>query len=294
MEPRISPRFDAALNAPLFTIAGTEITLFTLIAVTLVTVIGFWVARLASLGTGRAMRARGIEDIGTIAAARRIVQYLITLVVLGIGLQTVGINLTALFAAGAFFAIAVGFAVQNIAQNFVAGMILLGDRTIRTGDVLEVEGRIVVVTRMGLRATVARTRDEEDLIIPNSVLVQNTVTNYTLIDRNYRIRAEVGVAYDSDLDLVTRVLTDVALAMEWRVPEFEPRVLLAGFGASSIDFQVHLWIADPWIARRRTSELNMAIWRAFRHSGVTIAFPQLDLHLDPPVTTALQRLARTG
>jgi potassium-dependent mechanosensitive channel len=295
MDPQqIAEQTHSVINSRLFAISGTPITLVTLLAVIAVLLIGLWVSRLASIGVVGAMRARGVSDIGTLALAKRLVHYFILIIVLGIGLQTIGIDLTVLLAAGAFFAIAAGFAMQNIAQNFVSGFILMADRTIRTGDVLSVEGRLVTVTRMGLRATVARTRDEEDLIVPNSVLVQNTVTNYTLRDRNYRIRTVVGVTYSSDLDQVMRVLEQVAVGLEWRQPTFDPRVLLVEFGSSSINFEVNVWIADPWISRRRMSELNMEIWRAFRAESIVIAFPQLDVHFDPPLTESFTRLARAG
>jgi small-conductance mechanosensitive channel len=282
---------DSILNVPLFTIAGTGVTATTLLVLLFVVAAGFWLARLVAAGSARALRARGVTDVGTVAAVRRIAQYLILLVVLAIGLQTIGINLNALFAAGAFFAIAAGFAMQNVAQNFVAGLILLADRTIRIGDVLEVEGRVVIVTSMGMRATVARTRDEEDLIIPNSILVQNTVTNFTLRDRNYRIKAAIGVTYGSDLERVLQVLDEAARSLDWKLADYDPRILLVGFGDSSVDFEVHVWIGDPWVARRRTSQLYLAVWNALRAHGIVIAFPQLDVHFDRPVDDALRNLA---
>jgi small-conductance mechanosensitive channel len=295
MDPTgIAAQLDRILNSRLFVIADTPITLVTLLVVLVVFLVGLWVARLTAIGIERAMHARGVTDIATLALTKRLIYYFALLIVFGVALQTVGLDLTALFAAGAFFAIAAGFAMQNIAQNFVAGFILMVDRTIKTGDVLLVEGNLVTVTHMGLRATVARTRDEEDIIIPNSVLVQNTVTNYTLRDRNYRIRTTVGVTYDSDMDLVMRVLEEVAVGLEWREPAFEPRVLLAEFGDSAVNFEVNVWISDPWISRRRASELNIAIWHAFRAKGIVIAFPQLDVHFDRPVMDSFGRLARAG
>jgi potassium-dependent mechanosensitive channel len=291
---RITEQADRILNTQLFAISGTPVTAVTLLAILAVMLIGWWFARVASVGVHRAMRARGVTDIGTLELTKRLVRYVILLLVLGVGLQTVGLDLTVLFAAGAFFAIAAGFAMQNIAQNFVAGFILMADRTIRTGDVLNVEGRVVTVTHMGLRATIARTRDEEDLVIPNSVLVQNTVTNYTLRDRNYRIRALVGVTYDSDMDQVMRVLGEAAGTLPWRVAEFEPRVLLTEFGDSSVNFEVNVWTTDPWASRRLASQLNLQIWRAFHEHGIVIAFPQLDLHLDAPVSDSLSRLSKIG
>ena len=169
--------------------------------------------------------------------------------------------------------------MQNLAQNFVAGIILMTERTIKPGDVLKVDGTVVRVTRLGLRATVARSRDEEDIIIPNSVLVQNTVTNYTLRDSIMRIRANVGVSYASDITLVTRVLHDAASDLPERVAEIEPVVLLTGFGESSVNFEVSAWVSDPWLALRILSTLHESIWWGLKANGVTIPFPQRDIHL---------------
>jgi len=143
----------------------------------------------------------------------------VTYAVVAIGvvaaLGTLGVNLAALVAAGAFFAVALGFAMKNIAENFVGGIILLTERTIKPGDILEVEGRVVRVTRMGLRATVARSRDDEDVIIPNAALVTNTVTNYTLRDPLYRLRTTVGVSYGSDIALVMQTLRAALAGAGW-------------------------------------------------------------------------------
>jgi small-conductance mechanosensitive channel len=91
-----------------------------------------------------------------------------------------------------------------------------------------------------------------------------------------------------------QVLEEVTTSLEWRLPSFEPRVLLVEFGDSSINFEVNVWLPDPWISRLRLSELNLAIWRAFRERKIVIAFPQLDVHFDPPVTESIRKLARVG
>lgn len=272
---------DRLLNTPLVTISGTPITLTTVGVFLLILLATWWLSRVAQRGTRRALGRRPDADPATIAVSARLVHYAVLIIGLGIGLQTIGINLGALFAAGAFFAIALGFAMQNVAQNFVAGVILLTERTIKPGDVLQVEGSVVKVTHMGMRATVARSRDEEDLIIPNSLLVQNTVTNYTLRDSFFRVRATVGVAYESDLPLVMRILREAAVAIPGRAAEHEPLVLLTGFGESSVDFEVSIWVPDPWNARRMLSDLNEAIWATLARNGVRIPFPQRDVHVDP-------------
>ena len=202
-------------------------------------------------------------------------------------MNTLGINLTALFAAGAVFAVAIGFAMQNISQNFVSGVILLLERAIKPGDVLEVEGRIVRVRDMGIRATIGRTMDEEDIIIPNSQLVASPVKNYTLKDSLYRLRTVVGVVYSSDMARVRQVLERTAQELDWKSTHQPPRILMKEFGDSSVNFEVSLWIEDPWTMQQRRNELNEAVWWALKDAGITIAFPQLDVHFDPQVVGSL-------
>jgi small-conductance mechanosensitive channel len=283
-------KFESGLfDAPLFHLAGTPITVATLVAFALILVTTWIVSKLVRNALGRALRLRKVKDEATLEVFQRLTHYVIVILGLGVGLQTVGIDLSALFAAGALFAVGLGFAMQNIMQNFVSGVILLTERSIKPGDVLHVEGRFVRVQHLGIRATVARTLDEEEIIVPNSVIVQSTVTNFTLRDSVYRLRCTVGVIYGADMREVRRTLERAAREIPWRIPDQEPVVLLAGFGASSVDWEVSVWIDDPWTVRRRKSDLNEVIWWALKESGVPIAFPQVDVHFDEPVMQALRR-----
>jgi small-conductance mechanosensitive channel len=291
---RIFAIVDGVLNRTLFTLSGREVTAVTLVVFVSVVALSFWVSSIVQRAVTRAYRFRGMTDSGMIGITNRLVHYLIIAIGLGVGLQTLGLDLGALFAAGAFFAVAIGFAMQNVAQNFVSGVILLAERTIKNGDVLEVEGHVVRVTRMGLRATVARTRDEEDIIIPNSILAQSSVTNYTLRDPIYRLKAMVGVTYDSDMGEVMRVLLEAAKGVEARDQGRSPAVLMTEFGDNSVNFEVHVWTHDPWAARTGASMLNQSIWWALKEAGITIAFPQMDVHFDPPVVESLHALRPAG
>jgi small-conductance mechanosensitive channel len=274
------------LDYRLFTLGDSVVRVSTVIVLVLILIVAYWASRGVQRGIRRVLRTRGVVDPGTTELALKLVHYAIMALAIAVGLQTVGIELAALFAAGAIFAIAVGFAMQNIAENFVSGLILVGERSIKPGDVLEVEGRVVRVVRMGIRSTVARTRDDEDLIIPNSKLVADTVKNYTLRDSIYRIRCQVGVAYGSDPQRTRTVLKAAAEGLAWRDPEREPQVVLTEFGDSSVNFEVRVWVSDPWGATALQSELNEAVWYALAEAGLTIAFPQLDVHFDPGIGTA--------
>ena len=179
----------------LLAISGTSVTVSTLLFAAGLFLGTLWVSRLIRRAVGHWTRQRGVGDEGAIETVQRLIHYVILIVGLGLVLEMIGIDLTTLFAAGAIVAVGLGLAMQNIVQNFVSGVILLIERTITPTDILEVEGTVVRVTSMGIRATVARTRDEEELIVPNSALVQSTAKNYTLRDASFRIRTRVGVAY---------------------------------------------------------------------------------------------------
>lgn len=278
------------LDLHLFTIGDTRVTSATLVSILLVLLVTLWVSRLAQRGVGRLLRFGGVTDRGSLGLAQSLAHYVTLAVGIGIALHTAGINLATLFAAGAIFAVAVGFATQNIFENFASGMILLGERTIKPGDILEVEGRMVEVQHMGFRSTIVRSRDEEELILPNSVLVQSTVKNFTLKDRIYRLRTTVGVLYSSDMREVRRTLERAAGELAWREAHQEPVVLLREFSNSAVTWEVSIWVGDPWRRDLNRSELNEAIWWALQQQGITIAFPQVDVHFDPPVTESLAAL----
>lgn len=289
--PQFTDAIFGLLNFSLFKIADTPISLMTVAIVTVVMMVSSWVSRMVQGGVRQtaALQLGSRVNPATVKAFERLIHYLILMLGLGVGLQTAGVNLSALFAAGAVFAVGLGFAMQNIAQNFVSGIIVMVERVIRPGDVLELEGQVVRVEEMGIRSTVVRTLSDEFLIVPNASLAQNTIKNYTLRKPALRIRAMVGVAYESDLRAVRQALLAAASRVEGQVAGQEPIALLRDFGASSVDFELSIWIGDPWSRDRRTSELRDAIWWALKEHGITIAFPQLDIHVDAPLMQALSR-----
>ena len=247
------------------------------------------IAKIIDRALIRMLTARtGIEP-GTIGLFTRLAHYSVMAVGIGIAIHTMGINLTALFAAGAFLAVAVGFATQNITQNLASGVILLLERSIKQDDVLEIDGQLMRVVRLGTRATVARTWDEEELIVPNSYLVQSLVRNLTLSNKRRRVRTNVGVLYSSDMELVEKTLREAAKSLPEIDPDSEPGIFLTEFGDNSVNFQVAVLVRDPWFTLRHRSNLNKKIWWALKEAGITIAFPQLDVHLDEPVVRAMEK-----
>ena len=266
-------------------------TVTTLLTAGCIVFFSYLLSRGVRAGLQRFFARGGITPSGEVGAIERLAHYAIVLMGIMVALRTTGIKLDALFTAGAVFAVGFGFAMQNIAQNFVSGVILLFERTIKPGDVIEVGGQIVKVQQMSIRATIVRTLDEEDVIVPNSSLVQSNVKNFTLEDNIYRVRVTVGVSYSADVRAVTVLLEQCARSMDYREPGYEPRVLLLNFGPSALEFEASVWMRDPWNHRIASSKLREAIWYAFKERQIALAFPQLDLHFDPPLAESLRLLA---
>ena len=278
----------AVITEELFHIGEKGVSLLTL-AYMVLTFVGMltvsWVLR---LGLRRALRRGKMEAAGgDQGVADRLIHYGFILVGIALAMQTAGIKLTAVFAAGAVFAVGFGFAMQNIAQNFVSGIILLIERTIKPGDVLEIGGAIVKVMKMSIRATIVRTLDDEDIIVPNSTLVQSNVKNYTLEDNLYRVKVVVGVSYDSDLKLVREVLEKTTGDVPWRDRNYPPRVLLLNFGHSAVEYETSAWMHEPFNYRIASSDLREAIWVAFKRANIVIAYPQIDVHFPQAVAQNL-------
>jgi small-conductance mechanosensitive channel len=270
----------AVVTEELFRVGDTAVSFFTLGSMLLTFLCMLGLSWLVRLGIRRALRRGSIEAAGgDLGVADRLLHYGFILFGLAAALHIAGIKLGTVFAAGAVFAVGIGFAMQNIAQNFVSGIILLIERTIKPGDVLEIGTSIVKVMKMSIRATIVRTLDDEDIIVPNSTLVQSNVKNFTLEDNLYRVKVAVGVSYDSDLKQVREVLERATLEVPWRDPAYPPRVLLIGFGPSAVEFETSAWMHDPFNYRLAASDLREAIWWAFKRAGITIAFPQVEVHL---------------
>jgi len=219
-------------------------------------------------------------DEGQRYSLGQITGYAVFLFGLLVGLQWVGLNLSSLVLLGGAVGIGVGFGLQNIANNFVSGIILLMERPIRVGDRVEVGGTNGDVVRIGGRSTWVRTNDNVVIIIPNTEFVNNRVTNWTANDRQVRFSIPLGVSYGSDPERVREVLLEVARSHPDVLKDPEPEILFARFGESSLDFELRVWT----ITRVKTplplsSELYFSIFRAFRENGIEIPFPQRDLHL---------------
>ena len=199
-----------------------------------------------------------------------------------VALHVLGFNMSPLFTTSGLFAVALAFAMKNISENYLAGAMIRFERTIKVGDVLQLgsTGMMMRVKKIGFRDTIVRSKDEMDILIPNSDLVREKVANFTFRDATCRVKTFVGVSYSSDLDKVREVLETVCNTFADFSDQHAPQVLLTDFGNSSINYRISVWIEDPWTRGQVKSDLNEAIWDAFNDAGIVMAFPQLDVHFD--------------
>jgi len=219
-------------------------------------------------------------DVGQKFALEKGLGYIVFLLGLIIGLQSMNINLSSLAVIGGALGIGIGFGLQSIARNFISGLILLIERPIKVGDRVEVGELNGDAVHLGARATWIRTNDNIVVIVPNSEFIENRVTNWTANDRQVRFSVPLGVSYGSDPEHVREVLLRAAVAHPDVLESPKPDVIFVGFGDSSLDFELRVWttrqVQTPQVIR---SELYFHIFKAFREEKIEIPFPQRDLHL---------------
>jgi small-conductance mechanosensitive channel len=196
-----------------------------------------------------------------------------------VALNILEINLTGLAVTFGFLSVGIGFGLQNITSNFVSGIILLFERPVRVGDLITVGENLGRVEAIGIRSTLLRTADNVELIIPNSQFIEQTVTNWTYRDKTVRVHVPVGVAYGTDVDLVRRLLLQMADDSVHTLDAPAPDVQLTAFGESSLDFELLVWIPDPSERKNAASDLNFAILASFAEHGIEIPFPQRDVRV---------------
>lgn len=207
----------------------------------------------------------------------RITHYVILLIGFLIALNLVGIQLTALLAVAGVAGLALGFGLQTIISNFVSGMIIMAERKVKVGDIIEVGGQVGEVTKVETRATTINTFDNASILVPNENFIAEEVTNWSHGDPKVRIHVPVGVAYGSDVEKVREVLVDIARKDPEVISYTEPTVWFESFGDSALNFKLLAWINHPRKRKETISRLNFEIDRRFREEGITIPYPQRDL-----------------
>lgn len=216
----------------------------------------------------------------------------ITLITIAIvtAIGSIGIDLSAFAFLGGAIGIGLGFGLQKVVSNFVSGIILLMDNSIKPGDVIEIEDTYGWINNLRARYASVITRDGTEHLIPNEDLITQRVINWSFTDNLVRVRVPIGVSYNADPHKCIELILGVANSVERILKSPEPKCLLNGFGDSSVDLELRMWIADPsnGVGGVR-SEVLLKVWDSFKENGIEIPFPQRDLHIRSSDVEIVQR-----
>lgn len=263
----------------LVSLFDTVITLGTLVAAVIVFYLFLLIAWIAQDSLNRVIMPRTAADPGVTHSVLTITRYFIITLGILVVAGTLGFDLTTLALIGGGLSIGIGFGLQQIVANFISGILLLFEQTLRPGDVIEIDGRIGTVEKLNIRSTLVRTNDDIEIIVPNETFLTSQVTTYTRSSRLVRLSLTLGVSYDSDPKQIRTILLETAAKHGLVLSEPAPAVFFNGFGDSSLDFRLAVWIDQPRRIPRVRSDLYFMIWEAFARHHVEIPFPQHDLNL---------------
>lgn len=261
-----------------FTLGHHSVSVLELVEATAVVVLARIGLALVRRGLRRARRVSSMDEGKQFIIRRLLTSVVWTLAAMGV-LSVLGVDLTALWAGSAALLVGVGIGLQGFFNDVISGFVLLFEGGVAVGNVLEVDGELVRVERIDLRSTRVVTVAGELIVLPNSKVAGEAVVNLSQGDGAMRIRVNVGVAYGSDVALVTRVLSE-AMALQPEVrKDPQPAVFFQDFGESSLDFSVMGWLDDPWERMGIQSRVRTAIDAKFREHGIVVPFPQRDVHV---------------
>jgi small-conductance mechanosensitive channel len=251
-------------------------TLQLLVAASVLLLFSLWVGRLISARIER----RFSHDPALGGGLATVVRYTLAAVAFLVAMGSVGFDLTSLTVVGGALGVGLGFGLQKVASNLVSGYLLLFDRSIRPGDVINIADSYGWVQKLAARYIVVRDRNGVDTLIPNEKFITTKVINWSYSDRDVRLKLPVQISYDDDPELAMRLMDQAAGASSRVIADPPPACRLMGFGDNGIELELRVWIADPQNGVNNVrSDINLAIWRAFKASGITIPYPQRDLHI---------------
>jgi small-conductance mechanosensitive channel len=273
------------LEVPLFRVGEAPITISSLIYAVGAVVVALWVSRLVRHGLDRFDRRSNTLNRASIYTLGRIIHYLLLAIGLLVGLSALGIDTGKLAIVAGALGVGLGFGLQAIFNNFISGLIILFERSLKVGDFVELESGVHgEVQEIRIRATRITTNDNVDILVPNSEFVSGRVVNWTMRETMRRVRVPFGVAYGSDKELVKKAALEAAAEVPFTLANDGPRrpqVWLTGFGDSSLDFELVVWLT-PEATKRPSSVKAAYTWQletALSKYGLEIPFPQRDLNV---------------
>jgi small-conductance mechanosensitive channel len=269
-----------SLDSVAFSFGETRLSLLLVIKVVVLSalyiLVALWVAGIVDK---RLRQSRHLDPSMKVALSKITKVLLLTVAILA-ALTEAGLDLAALTVFGGALGVGLGFGLQKIVSNFISGFILLGDRSIKPGDVISVGNQYGWVRELRARYIVVRNRDGVETLIPNENLVTTDVINWSYSDNKVRLRIPVQISYDDDPEQAMEIMVNSAAANARVLKDPEPVCRLMEFADSGISLELRVWLSDPeeGVGNIR-SDINLAIWHGFNEAGITIPYPQRDVHL---------------
>ncbi len=256
-----------------------SITVFELIHVAVIFLVVQGLIFLIGAALRRAARKSDRVDEAKRYTLMKLIKYFLYTLAIALSLQALGVNLNALLVGSAALLVGLGLGVQHIFNDVISGLLILFEGVVKVGDVVEIDGMVSRVMQIDIRTSKVVNRDGNYLVVPNSYFTANKLHNWSMENKASRFHINVGVAYGSNTQLVKQLLKECAQEHAGVLNEKPVRVDFIDFGESSLNFRVYFWAYRSWEIEVDISDIRFAIDEAFRENGVTIPFPQRDLHI---------------
>lgn len=266
-------------NTVIFDIQGSNFTLLTLLYLVVSLSLLLFLSKRFSLLLQNKILEKRIREPGARYSIATILRYLIVFVGFVFIVQSAGFNISSLGLMAGALGVGIGFGLQNLFSDFVSGIILLFDSSVKVGDVIDVDGLVCTVTKINLRTTQVLTRDDKYILLPNTLLTKNRIINWTHNIENSRFDIAVGVDYSSDVDLVMKLMKEAAVEQAGVDKSPEPFVRFSQYGDSALMFTVYFWSANVFRVENIKSDIRKKIFYKFTENNIVIPFPQRTLHI---------------
>nr|WP_321439396.1 mechanosensitive ion channel domain-containing protein [uncultured Hyphomonas sp.] len=274
-----------SLDSTIIDFGGVKFSILRLLTSLAVAAFALWLGRIAGDAAQAQLRSSKKLTPSMAGLLGQVLKIAFIIIAILIALQVVGVNLTALTILSGTLGIGIGFGLQAIFSNFVSGVIILIEKSVKVGDFIELQSGVTgLVREINIRSTLVTTNDNVDILVPNEEFIKAQVINWTLREARRRAHVPFGVAYGSDKELVRKAGLEAADEVEWTLkgmPGRQPQVWLTKFGDSALEFELVVWLTDAAVARpaRVVADYNWALHTALEKYELEIPFPQRDLHL---------------
>lgn len=267
------------LNFPIINSDTNPITVYSILIVLIIIITTILILRFVKAIFRRLIEKKVLEQ-GASWSIFLIIKYFIWVIIIIVTLDTIGIKISILLASVAALLVGIGFGIQQLFNDLASGIIILIERSLKIGDIIQLDdGTVGRVVEIGLRTSMVKSRDDIIMIIPNSKFVNEKIINWSHLDKNTRFSVDVGVAYGSDVPKVEKALLDCAANIKLIATKPKPFVRFLNFGDSSLDFQLFFWASETFEVENLKSTIRFAINAEFVKQDIQIPFPQRDVHI---------------